>query len=50
MLHQGNGKNSSKEETMVVSQDCPRIPGSPVSYGSQRANIRSLRLLCSIIY
>ena len=38
MLHQDNGKNLSKKETIVVSQDCPKLLGSPVTCGSQRVN------------
>ena len=35
MLHEGNGKNLSTKETIVVPQDCPKILGSPVTCGSQ---------------
>ena len=36
MLNQGNGKNLSTKETIVVSQDYPKILGSPVTCGSKR--------------
>ena len=36
MLHQGNKKNLSMNETIVVSQDCHKFLGSPVTCGSQR--------------
>ena len=39
MLHRSNGKNLSTKETIAVSQDCPKFPGSPVNYCSQRVNI-----------
>ena len=38
MLHQDNGKNLSTKEAIVVSQDCPKLLGSPVTCGSQRVN------------
>ena len=38
MLHQGNGKILSTKETIVVSQDCPKLLGLPVTCGSQRVN------------
>ena len=36
MLHQGNEKNLSTKETIVVSQDCPKFLETPVTCGSQR--------------
>ena len=39
MLPQDNGKNLSMKETIFVSQDCPKVFGSPLTCGSQRANI-----------
>ena len=36
MLNQSNGKNLSTKETIVVSQDYPKILGSPVTCGSKR--------------
>ena len=36
MLYQGDGKNLSTKETIVVSQNCPKFLGSPVRSGSQR--------------
>ena len=38
MLLQGNKKNMSTKETIVVSQDCPKFLVSPVTCGSQRVN------------
>ena len=35
MLHQGNGKNLSTKVTIVVSQDCPKFLGSPMTCSSQ---------------
>ena len=46
MLYQGNGKNLSTKETIVESQDCPKILGSPVTCGSQRANCRFFLKRC----
>ena len=36
MLHQGNGKNLSMIETIIVSQDRPKILRSPVTCCTQR--------------
>ena len=38
-LHEDNGKNLSTKETIVVSQDCPKRLGSPMTCGSQRVNL-----------
>ena len=38
MLQQGNGKNLSTKETIVVLQVCPKLLESPVTCGSQRVN------------
>ena len=38
MLQQGNGKNLSTKETIVVLQVCPKLLGSPVTCGSQRVH------------
>ena len=37
MLHQDNGKKLSMKEAIVMSQDCPKLLGSPVTCVSQRA-------------
>ena len=42
MLHQDNQKNLSTKETIVVSQDCPKLLGSPVTCGSQRVKTKKL--------
>ena len=39
MLHPGNEKNLSMKETIVVSQDCPKFLGPPVTCGSQRCKV-----------
>ena len=36
MLHQDNWKKLSTKETIMVSQDCPKLLGSPVTCCSQR--------------
>ena len=38
MFQQGNGKNLSTKETIVVLQVCPKLLESPVTCGSQRVN------------
>ena len=45
MLPQDNGKNLSTKEAIVVSQDCPKLLGSPVTCGSQRVNLVFLTIL-----
>ena len=35
MLHQDNGNNPSTKQTIVVSQDCLKFLGSPVTCSSQ---------------
>ena len=42
MLQQGNGKNLSRKETIVASQDCPKFLGSSVTCGSQKG-LRNIR-------
>ena len=45
MLHQDDGKNLSMKETIVVSQDCIKFLGSPVTCGSQRVKTTSKRTI-----
>ena len=40
-----NGKKLSRKETIVVSKDCPKLLGSPVTCGSQRFNYRNFKLM-----
>ena len=43
MLHQDNAKKLSTKETVVVSQDCSKFLGSPVTCGSQSVNRTSVQ-------
>ena len=43
MLHQGNGKNLSTKETLVMSHNCPKFFVLPVICGSQRVNERQVQ-------